>query len=166
MTHSGMRRGGYSNHRACQSGDLGPLRPGGSIIRTAVVATAVFAVVAVGAALARRQLNAVAVAVSLVLFAAGSGANVAAFLVAVGRSRRDAIGMGGLFFLQGSAPRPVQGWLLGCLAVQVVVALATAAAHPFTNQAFVVLAPMFGLGCTALWGARHGSFPPRDPTDR
>lgn len=132
----------------------------------AVVATAVFAVVAVCAAVARRQLNEVAVVVSLALFGAGCVAFAWAFLVAIGRSRRHAISMGGLFFLQGSAPRPVQRWLLGCLAVQVVVALATAAAHPFTNQAFVVLAPMFGLGCAALWGARHGSFPARDAVDR
>lgn len=139
---------------------------GRSIVGAAVGASAVFAVVAVGAAVARRQLNEVAVVVSLVLFVAGCAASLAAFLVAVARSRRDAIGMGGLFFLQGSAPRAVQRWLLGCLAVQVVVALVTAAAHPFTSQAFVILAPMFGLGCAALWGARHGSFPPRHPTDQ
>ncbi len=141
-------------------------REGEGIVGAAVAGTAVFAVAAVGAAVARRPLNEVAVVVSLLLFGAGCGATLWAYLVAVGRSRHDAIGMGGLFFLQGSAPRAVQRRLLGCLVAQVVVALATAAAHPFTNQAFVVLAPMFGLGCAALWGARHGSFPSRHPTDR
>ena len=47
--------------------------------------------------------------------------------------------------------------LLGALAVQVVVAVATAAVHPFTSQAFGVLVPMFGLGLAGLWGARYGT---------
>ena len=51
--------------------------------------------------------------------------------------------------------------LLGALAVQVVVAVATAAVHPFTSQAFAVLAPMFGLGMAGLWGARYGHFEAR-----
>ena len=84
-----------------------------------------------------------------------------AFAVAVDRSRSDAIGIGGLFFLQGSAPRAVQVRLLGSLAVQATVAVGTAAVHPFTSQAFAVLAPMFGVGLAGLWGARYGRFEPR-----
>ena len=99
--------------------------------------------------------------VSLVLFAVGCVTFLWAFAIAVNRSRTDAIGIGGLFFLQDSAPRPVQVRLLGALAVQVVVAVATAAVHPFTSQAFAVLAPMFGLGMAGLWGARYGHFEPR-----
>jgi hypothetical protein len=41
------------------------------------------------------------------------------------------------------------------------VAVATAAARPFSSLAFGILAPMFGLALLALWGAVHGRFPPR-----
>ena len=43
------------------------------------------------------------------------------------------------------------------------MAVATAAARPFTPLAFGVLAPMFGLGVMGLWGAKFGTFPPRPP---
>jgi hypothetical protein len=125
------------------------------------VGTVVFVVVAVAAAISRPTFSTLAVVVSLALFAAGCVAFLWAYAVAVGRSRVDAIGMGGLFFLQGSAPRRVQLLLIGATAVQVVVAFATAALHPFTTQAFVILAPMYGLGLAGLWGARHGTFEPR-----
>jgi hypothetical protein len=45
--------------------------------------------------------------------------------------------------------------------VQVVVALVTAIARPFTGLAFGILVPVFGLGLAGLWGARRGSFPSR-----
>lgn len=69
--------------------------------------------------------------------------------------------MGGLFFLSGSAPRPVQRRLNLLLAAQVVISIVAASIRPFTPIAFAVLAPMFGLGLNGLWAARHGAFPPR-----
>jgi hypothetical protein len=135
--------------------------PGARLIRTSDVVTVAFSVVAVASALALDRLKVLIVVVSLVLFAVGCVTFLWAFAIAVNRSRTDAIGIGGLFFLQDSAPRPVQVRLLGALAVQVVVAVATAAVHPFTSQAFAVLAPMFGLGMAGLWGARYGRFEPR-----
>jgi hypothetical protein len=74
------------------------------------------------------------------------------------------MGIGGLFFLAGSAPRRVQWHLLGSLGVQVVVAVAGAAAHPFTPLAFGTLAPVLALGFCGLWGVRYGRFPDRSPT--
>ena len=136
-------------------------QPGARLIRTSDVVTVVFTVVAIASALALDRLKVLIVVVSLVLFAVGCVTFLWAFAIAVNRSRTDAIGIGGLFFLQDSAPRPVQVRLLGALAVQVVVAVATAAVHPFTSQAFAVLAPMFGLGMAGLWGARYGHFEPR-----
>jgi len=135
--------------------------PGARLIRTSDVVTVAFSVVAIASALALDRLKVLIVVVSLVLFAVGCVTFLWAFAIAVNRSRTDAIGIGGLFFLQDSAPRPVQVRLLGALAVQVVVAVATAAVHPFTSQAFAVLAPMFGLGMAGLWGARYGHFEPR-----
>jgi hypothetical protein len=52
--------------------------------------------------------------------------------------------------------------LLGALAVETVVAFATAGARPFSALAFGILVPMFGLGLSGRWGARYGHFDPRD----
>jgi hypothetical protein len=133
-----------------------------SIPRLDAWVTAVFVAVSVTATV-WSGLRAVAVAVDLVLFFAGCVAFAWAYLRAVGRSRTDAISLGGLFFLgEGVAPRRIATWLWAVFAVQVVVAVATAAARPFTELAFGVLVPMFGLAMLALWGAIHGTFPSRD----
>ncbi|MGH9212894.1 MAG: hypothetical protein ACRD2C_19820 [Acidimicrobiales bacterium] len=106
----------------------------------------------------------VAVALDLVLFLLGCGVFAWALLRAAGRSRERAISFGGLFFLaEGVAPRPVVIGLWGSVAVQVVVAVATAAVRPFSELAFGVLVPLFGFAMLALWSAVHGDFPPRDP---
>jgi hypothetical protein len=84
-----------------------------------------------------------------------------AYAVAVGRSRTDLIGIGGLFFLAGSAPRSVQRPLIASLVAEVVIAGVTASTRIYTPLAFGVLVPMYGLGLMGLWGARFGTFPPR-----
>ena len=97
------------------------------------------------------------------LFAVGFVTMLMAFARAVTRSRTDAIGIGGLYFLAGKvAPGFVRRPLLVLLGVQVVVGLAGAIARPFTPLAYGVLAPLFGLGLNGLWGARFGSFEPRN----
>ena len=124
------------------------------------IGSAVFAVTAIGDAITS-SLKWPAFVVAVGMFAVGTGLFVAALVIAAGRSRREEIGMGGLFFLQGSAPRDVQWHLLGSLIAQVVIAFATAAARPYTSLAFGILAPVYGLGLTGLWAARHGTFGPR-----
>ena len=84
-----------------------------------------------------------------------------AYAIAVGRSRTVDIGIGGLYFVAGSAPKEIRVNLLGSLAVQVIVAVVAASVRPFTSVAFAVLAPLWGLGLTGLWAARHGTFPER-----
>ena len=103
----------------------------------------------------------VAIAVSVVLFAAGAAAMLVALVRAAGRSRAEDVTVPGVFFLTDSAPRPVRLHLLASLAVQVVVSFVTAGVRPFTSLAFGILAPVYGLGLTGLWGARHGRFGPR-----
>lgn len=133
------------------------------VVRADLWATAVFAVVSVGAA-AWSGLLVPAVAVDVGLFVAGSVAFLYAYFRAIGRSRDEKITLAGLFFLaEGVAPRPIARALRLLLAAQVVVAVATAAARPFSSLAFGVLAPMFGLAMLAVWGAVHGRFPPRPP---
>jgi len=127
--------------------------------------TGVFVVVAVTAVVVD-AVRPLAVAVSLVLFALGTAAFLWSYAVAINRSRTDAIGIGGLYFLAGdTAPADVRRSMMASLAVQTIVALATASARPFTSLAFGILVPVFGLGLAGLWGARYGIFEPRaEPT--
>ncbi len=134
----------------------------------AVWATAAFVVASGLAAAWPDAFLPLSVPVDLVLFAAGCGAFLWAYAVAIGRSRYERVTMGGVFFLsEGVAPPDVTRLLRGVLGVQVVVAVAAAAARPFTALAFSVLVPMLGLGLMALWAARYGRFPakPSEPDD-
>lgn len=138
---------------------------GGRIITVSRAGTALFAVTATAAVIDRDSFGLLNVVVSLGLFGIGCVVFLWAFGVAVNRSRTDAIGIGGLYFLQGSAPRRVQVALLVPLAAQVAVALVSAGLRPFTSLAFGVLVPMFGLAQAGLWGARHGRFGSRSDAD-
>ena len=126
--------------------------------------TAVFALTAVAAAIAPSTFDAAALAVAVALFAAGCAAFLWAFLLVAARSRTETVELAQVWFLTGPpTPTDVRRSLLGALAVQVVVGLATAAARPYTSLAAGVLVPMWGLGLCGLWAARHGTFPPRPP---
>jgi hypothetical protein len=131
------------------------------IVRLSLAGTAVFAVVALAATATPDTLAIAAVLVDLVLFAAGCLAFVLALVRAAARSRTDELTLSGLFWLSGAAPAPVRRTLLGAFGVEVVLALATASARPFTGLAFGILVPTYGLGLAGLWGARAGTFPPR-----
>lgn len=134
---------------------------GRALVVTNVVGTIVFVAVGVAQVLAPATFTLPLVVVSLVGFAAGSVAFLWAFGVAVARSRTEAIGMGGLYFLGGSAPRRVQVITLVAWAIQIIAAFVVASVGVFTAAAFALLAPMWGIGLGGLWGARHGVFPPR-----
>jgi hypothetical protein len=146
---------------------LAPPDAGQGIVTLDLAVTAVFVVVSVLATFVR-GLRGVAVVVDLLLFLIGTVLMLVALVRAAGRSRTHEIAVSTLFFLAGSAPRRPKLRLLGGTAVQVVVGAATAGARPYTSLAFGVLAPLWGLGMTGVWAARHGSFPPsrRGPTSR
>jgi hypothetical protein len=131
------------------------------IVRLSWVGTALFVVTAVlGAAVPAADLP--ALVVSLALFAAGSVLFFVAYARAVSRSRTEQVGTMALFFLEGAvAPAPVKRMLLGSFAVEVAVAVVTAAVRPNTSVAFGILAPVYGLALAGVWGACHGTFPPR-----
>lgn len=134
---------------------------GARIVRADAFGTAAFVLTAI-AAVAVESARGVAIAVALVLFAAGCVAFLAAFAKAVSRSRTDAIGIGGLYFLAGDTAEGREKRILQVLlGVQTVVALATAAARPFTSLAFGILVPMLGLGLMGLYGAHFGRFDAR-----
>ncbi|MDY7101353.1 MAG: hypothetical protein S0880_09215 [Actinomycetota bacterium] len=136
---------------------------GAGLIRLSWAGTVVFVITAIAAVVAPSVAAEVAAGTALALFGVGCVLFLWAFLLAVERSRTDAIGIGGLYFLAGSAPSRVTRLLMGSFAVEVVVALASASARPFTSLAFGVLVPMWGLGIAGLWGARYGTFEPRAP---
>ncbi|HZN13021.1 MAG TPA: hypothetical protein VFB78_02035 [Acidimicrobiales bacterium] len=135
------------------------------IIAASWIGTGLFALTAVGDVVTA-DLKVPAFVVAMAMFVVGTGVFLAALVIAAGRSRDKEIGMGGLFFLQGSAPGDVQRHLLGSLAVEVVVAFATAGAKPYTSLAFGILAPVYGLGLAGLWAAKRGEFGPRAPRPR
>jgi hypothetical protein len=106
---------------------------------------------------------------ALALFAVGVFAFLWSYYNAVQRSRRDQIGVIELYLLVGPpTPRRVKHLMLGALAAQIVIAVATTFARldgpdgkPGSSLALGFLVPMFGFGLNGLWAAYHGHFPMR-----
>ncbi len=140
---------------------FGDRPPGRWIIASSWLCTAVFTLSAIPALVDPADAVAVFFAVSVVLFLAGCALFMVDLVLAAARSREAIMGIGGLFFMAGSAPRQVQRQLLGSLAVQVLVAVVAAALDPFTPLAFGTLVPTIGLAFCGLWSVRHGLFPER-----
>ncbi len=123
------------------------------------VANALFAVTAIPVALGLDAIIGVAIGVALLLFLVAVGAFVYAFGVGVARTTRgDNVAVSNLFFLQGSAPRPVKRDFLILFLVCLAVTVGTVAWEPFG-----VLVPMLPVGLAGTWAARYGVFPPRPP---
>lgn len=131
--------------------------PGRAIITWSWGGTVLFTFTAVAATILD-DLRPVAAVVALTLFGVGGIVFLVAFGVAVGRSRTDAIGIGGLYFLAGSAPSTVRWSLMTSFGVEIFVGLTTASIRIFTSLAFGTLVPLYGLGLAGLWGARYGRF--------
>jgi cadmium resistance protein CadD (predicted permease) len=131
--------------------------PGYRIVVASWIGNAAFAATAIPAALGVEALDAAAIGVALGLFAISLGVWGWAFAVALARTTRgDDVVVGSMFLLQGPVPGRVRLHLFGSLGVCLAVTAATAAAEPFG-----VLVPMLPLGLAGLWGARHGTYPPR-----
>ncbi len=137
---------------------------GHRVVSTSVGATGLLALTSLGAVLWPDSLAVPHALLSGLLFVIGFVAFLAAYLKGIGRSRTELITLSGLFFLAGeTAPLRVRHRLRSALAVEIVVVVGAATVQPYTEVAYGVLAPMFGLGVMALWGARHGSFAVRPP---
>jgi hypothetical protein len=138
--------------------------PGRAVVVASWVGTGIQTVASVLAVVDPDDFLALFVGVALCMLVVGSILFVVAMIVAAGRSREKAIGIGGLFFLVGSAPPSVARSLNASLAASTVVALVAIGARFSTPElAFGVVAPMYALGCSGLWGARHGHYAPRRP---
>jgi hypothetical protein len=138
---------------------------GRGIVIASWVGTALLAATAVAGDIAPHTLEVPALVVAVAMFVGGIGAFFWAYVVAIGRSRESEIGLAGVFGLAGSAPSAVQVRLFGSLAVQIAVAIGTAAVRLYSTLSFGILAVMWGLGLAGLWGARYGAFPPRRPDE-
>jgi hypothetical protein len=130
--------------------------PGHRLIQISLGGTVLFAATTIPAAADVEAFQVPASVISLVLFAVSIPLALHALAKAALRTARqeDRITVSSLFFLQGSAPRPVRLLFLGSLTVSVIVCIACAAKEPFG-----ILQPVFPLSLTAEWGARHGKFP-------
>lgn len=130
-----------------------------AIRRTALLATGTFAVASLLAVVSPSRFTGAVAVVDAALFVAGCVLFFLGYGRALSRSRTDAIGIGGLFFLAGvTAPTPVRRTLLGSLVAQVLVALGAAAARPYSLLAASALVPIFGLGLCGYWAAHYGRF--------
>jgi hypothetical protein len=143
---------------------------GDVVIRANLAGTLLFTVTAVLAAgIFTSVWQWIAAITALVLFAVGVFAFLWSYYNAVQRSRRDEISVTGLYLLSGPpTPRPVRRVMLGALAVQIVVAVATTFARlegadgkQGSSLALGFLVPMLGFGLNGLWAAYHADFPRR-----
>ena len=141
-------------------GDLDPVllaQQGRAIIRWGWAANVVFAVSAIPVAVGVDDALGVAIGVALVLFLVATVAFVYAFAVGLARSGQgDNVAVANLFFLQGSAPKPVRRKFLVMFLVCLAITVGTVAWEPFG-----VLVPMLPIGLAGVWAARYGVFPPR-----
>ena len=135
---------------------------GMGVVNVAFAGTGIVAATSLAAALLPEAFGIVHAVVSCLLFAIGTGALLWAYALGVARSREDAVTISGLFFLAGGvAPDDVRRPLRVALAIEVVAVVVAAAIRPYSEVAFGILAPMYGLGLMAMWGGRHGSFAPK-----
>jgi len=130
--------------------------PGHRLIEASLAGTVLFAATTLPAAGGVEAFQVPASVISLVLFVVSIPLALLALARAAVRTARqeDRITVGGLFFLQGSAPKPVRLLLLGSLALSLVVSVIAA-----TREPFGILQPVFPLSLAAQWAARHGTFP-------
>ena len=134
---------------------------GKTILDTASWGTTFFFILTTASVLFEGFIRTTSLVFNLILFTAGCGAFITAFLRAVNRSRTELIGVGGLYFLSGCAPQKVRFQMMGLHILQIVGSLTAASFKPFTVVASAVLVPVFGLGLSGLWASMHGQFETR-----
>ena len=135
--------------------------PGQPLRRLAWQSTLALAVVATFGLMAPESSGPFVGTACLTMFVLGLLLFVFGLMYGLRRSRVEAVTVAGLFLLQNSAPRSIRRQFAWLTITQLVVALIAAALRPYTDIAFVILAPMLPVGSAALWSAQHGFFPER-----
>lgn len=132
------------------------------IVIAAWVSLAALVIVAVPFALGVDWFEKPVAAVGLSSFALGIVVWAIAFGQALARTAKgDDVAVSNWVFLAGSTPVSVRRHLLGVAGLTLIVTVATTAANPF-----VWLANLLPLALSALWSARHGTFPSRKVSPR
>jgi hypothetical protein len=136
--------------------------PGAGLVNVAFLGTGAIVATSAVAAAVPDTFGTIHAALSVALFLVGTGALLWAYALGVSRSRTDLITVPGLFFLAGTvAPPTTRRALRVATGVEVIAVVAAASIRPYTEVAFGILAPMFGLGLMGVWGGRYGDFPER-----
>ncbi len=136
--------------------------PGQYLLRLTWQSTVLLAVVAAFGLMTPESFGSLVVIVSSTMFVAGLFLLLLGLAYGIKRSRVETVTVAGLFLLQDSAPRPVQRLFGWSMVAQLTVAFTAAALKPYSDIAFVILAPMLPVGSASLWSAQHGFFPTRD----
>lgn len=134
---------------------------GALLLKASWAGTVAFAVANLLGVVAIDLFAPVVVVLSVVMFTVGTVLFFVAYARAVGRSRAETLGVGGIYFLSGSAPANVRRGFMTSFASQCLIVVVVIALRPFTSLVLGALAPVYGLGCSGVWGARYGWFPPR-----
>ncbi|MFA5564815.1 MAG: hypothetical protein WC184_02825 [Acidimicrobiia bacterium] len=124
--------------------------------------TALLVVVSVLGLVAIDAFAPVVVGVSGVMFLAGSALFFVAYAKAIGRSRFELIGIGGLYFLSGNtAPKHIRTSMMWSFGLEVALVIGLIVAKPFSSMVFTALAPVYPIGLAGMWAALYGQFPAR-----
>ncbi len=100
--------------------------------------------------------------VSAALFIGGTGLLALGLWNGIQRSRTEEVTLTGLAAIDTSyVPPRTRNLLWGMTLLQTAYGVLFASLRPFTDQAFGLLVPLFGLGVTMLWASRFGVFHPR-----
>ena len=102
---------------------------GEQLLRADRVATVVLTATAIAAVALPATFGPILAGVSLVLFLTGCGLFLWAYALAVERSRTEAVGIGGLYFLAGTAPDAVRRGFLGLDLAQDLRGVASVVGH-------------------------------------
>lgn len=156
--YEAQREASKAQREAAMTEAFGDKEPGRWIVVASWSSTVLLLIVTVLAVVAPDTFIGAFFAVAVALFFIGCAVFVAVLGLAASRSRTHEMGIGGLFFLAGSAPRRVQWNLLGSVAAQIVISFTGAALDPFTPLAFGTLVPVLPLALCGLWSVRHGLF--------
>ncbi len=135
--------------------------PGQVVIGASVGTTTVFVALTVMAVIWTESLEGPYLAYSFVAFLLGTGIFFVDLLLAASRSRTDAMGIGGLFFLADSAPTTAVRAMNWSLGIAVVASIVGALMRSQTAVIFGTLEPILPLALSGLWSVRHGNFPLR-----
>ncbi len=133
------------------------------LVRLDVAITAILSVLSALTWLLADRIDRIYSVVSVVLFFTGAAVMALGLWNGIQRSRVEDVTLVGLAAISKThVPARVRNLLWAMIFIQIGVTVLFASLRPFTEQAFGILAPTFGLGVAVLWSSRFGSFHRRD----